>query len=282
MITRVKAYSSWANATPLPLADPGRIETDLLQITNISGLEPVKAAINTSQFANVDGGAFTGSNLPVRNIVLTIKPNPDWADWTPETLRKLLYLYFQPKLPVQLVFEDSVKPPVSIFGYTESNEPNIFTKDGTIQVSIICPYPYFTTVDPIVVHGTSVNIWTPQTITYNGDVEGGIVVEVDAHSGQPVPSSISIQTQDPAIAAFTMAEAEEIDTNQYVTLSSVPGNKYADAVRIATGTVVSLLSRLNTGYKWPTLQPGDNQFAVITDQGHHDWTLTYYERFGGL
>jgi hypothetical protein len=30
------------------------------------------------------------------------------------------------------------------------------------------------------------------------------------------------------------------------------------------------------------LQPGENDFSVITNAGVQDWTLTYYERYGGL
>ena len=33
---------------------------------------------------------------------------------------------------------------------------------------------------------------------------------------------------------------------------------------------------------WPILQPGENEFSVITDQGVQDWELIYFERFGGL
>lgn len=279
-ITKVKAYTSWANATTLPLADPGRIETDLLQITNIAGLDPVKATINTSQFTNVPGAAFTGSNLPARNIVLTVNPNPDWATWTVESLRKLIYLYFQPQSAVQLVFEDDVKPPVTIFGYVESVIGNKFLKDGTFQISIICPYPYFTSLNPIVVTGTSHNAYTPRVITYNGDVEAGIKLEVDFTTGQAIPGVIGIRTS--ATPTFVATAPEEIDTHQYYIMSSVSGNKYIDAVRIASGTVVSLLSKLQSGYIWPTLKPGNNSFDVITDVGNHNWTLTYYERFGGL
>jgi hypothetical protein len=264
----------------MPLADPGRIETDLLQITNITGLDPVKASISTSQFSNSPGGAFTGSVLPVRNIVLTLNPNPDWVDWTVESLRKLIYLYFQPQLAVQLVFEDDVKPPVTIFGYVESVLGNQFTKDGTFQISIICPYPYFTSLNPIVVTGTTHNAYTPRVITYNGDVESGIKLEVDYVAGQSFPGSIGIQTG--SSPAFVVTTPQEVDTHQYFIVSSVAGNKYVDGVRTATAVVVSMLSHLNSAFVWPKFEPGNNSFDVVTDAGIHNYTLTYYERFGGL
>lgn len=280
MITKVKAYTSKAGVDTLLLADPGSIVNDLLQITNITGLGPVKGIINTSEFPTIDGAAFTGSSIPSRNIVITLNPNPDWTTWTVETLRKLIYLYFQPKLLVQLVFEDSVKPAVTILGYVESCEPNQFTKDGTFQISIICPYPYFTSLDPIVVTGRTTNVYTPTDIDYNGDIESGIHVEVDAHTGETTPASIGVQTTDPATEFFTVATW--IDANQKFVMNSVPGNKYVDNVRPTGNIVIGLLEYRVAGSQWPTLQPGTNPFSVITDAGSHDWTLTYFERFGGL
>lgn len=279
-ITKVKAYSSYANATALPLASPGRIETDLLQITNIAGLDPVKASINTSQLSYAPGASFSGSALPFRNIVLTLKPNPDWATWTVESLRKLVYLYFQTGLAVQLVFEDDVKPPVTIFGYVESCAGNQFTKDGTFQVSIICPYPYFTSLNPIVVTGVTHNAYTPRVINYQGDVESGIKLEVDWVSGQPNPGSVGVQSG--ATPNFVVTAPGEISNHEYFLMSSVTGNKYVDGVRITTAVAVSMLSKLASGYVWPSLKPGNNNFDVVTDVGAHNYTLTYYERFGGL
>lgn len=277
MITKVKGYTSRANATLLPLAVPGRIETDLLQITNISGLEPIKATINTNQNSDNPGAAFTGSSLPFRNIVLTIRPNPDWIDWTVESLRKLLYLYFQSGLQVQLVFEDDVKPPVTIFGYVESFVSNQFTKDGTFQISIVCPYPYFTSLDPIVITGRTTNVYTPQVIDYEGDVETGVVVEVDSHAGQAQPSLITIET---GLGSFIVDNW--IDASQKFIMSSIDGDKFVDNVRPSGNLIVGLFDYIHDGSVWPTFDFGPNSFSVITDAGSHDWTLTYYERFGGL
>lgn len=281
MLTKVKAYTSVGGAPTLLLDDAGSEFSDFLHIRGITGLEPVKATINTAAFASIAGAAFVGSNIPTRNIVITLHPNPDWNTWTVETLRKLLYRYFQPGTVVQLVFEDSVKEPVTIFGYTESCEPNPFAKDVEIPVSIICPDPYFSSLNPIVVPGRTTNAYSPETITYNGDVPAGVIVEVQAHAGEPANTSIQIQTVDPAVAPFKVDNVP-VDDNQYFIMSSVPGNKYVDIVRNATGVVLGHLSDIEGAWNWPMFAPGDNPFSVVTDAGLHDFTLTYYERFGGL
>jgi hypothetical protein len=70
----------------------------------------------------------------------------------------------------------------------------------------------------------------------------------------------------------------------YFEMSSVPMRKYVQNVNIGTGIITNLLSKVHIqeGSAWPSLQPGDNEFTVITDQGEQDWELTFYERFGGL
>lgn len=282
MLTKLKAYTQVQSAPTLLLADPGSIYSDKLQITNITGLEPVKSTITTTQFASIDGGAFTGANTPSRNIVLTVKPNVDWSSMTIDDLRTLVYLYFMPKSLVQLVFEDDTKPAVTIYGYVESCEDTKFSAAVQFAISIICPDPYFTSLDPIVLTGTTENSYAVQdTITYNGDIPTGIVVDVDAAAGEPVAHTVQIQTVDPSVSIFKATGS--VSPHQRYVMSSEAGRKYVDIIRNDwPNAVISLLDKMDTASVWPLFQPGDNPFAVITDTGHHDWTLTYYERFGGI
>lgn len=282
MLTEVKAYSAWQSAPTLPLSVTGRAETDLVQIRNIDGLDPVKASVNTSPLGSVDGAAYTGSNVIERNIVLTIHPNPDWASWTYESLRRLLYSYFMPKRPVQLVFYSDDMPPVQISGIVESVEVNPFSSDPEVLVSIICPDPYFTALDSEVIAGQSVRTGgAVKNISYDGTVEAGIHVEVSFTSG-PAPTVIGIQIGDPAISYFTVAAT--VGSAMYFEMSSIPMQKFVQNVSIGSGVITNLLSKvqIREGSSWPILQPGEQDFSVITDQGVQDWELTYFERFGGL
>ena len=60
--------------------------------------------------------------------------------------------------------------------------------------------------------------------------------------------------------------------------------KFVRNVNTGTGVITNLLSKVHIqeGSLWPTLQPGENEFSVITDIGIQTGTLTYFERFGGL
>jgi hypothetical protein len=282
VLTEVKAYSSWHSAPTLPLSDTGRAETDLIQVRNIDGLDPVKASVNTSPLGSVDGAAYTGSNVPSRNIVLTIGLNPNWDNWSYEALRRLVYSYFMPKRLTRLVFYSDDMPTVEISGVVESIEANQFSTDPELLVSIICPDPYFIALEPEVITGQAVRPEGVITqIQYDGTIEAGILVKV-THVSDPVPSVIGIQIGDPAISYFNVEAT--VNGTMYFEMSSIPMQKFVQNVGIGSGVITSLLSKaeIREGSSWPILQPGEQDFSVITDKGIQDWELVYFERFGGL
>lgn len=269
MLTEIKAYSSWPSAPELLLSDTGSAETDLIQILSIDGLDPVKVSVNTSPRGSVDGSSYTGSNVPVRNIVLTVHPNPDWDLWTYEKLRRLIYAYFMPKRPTRLVFYSNDMIPVEISGIVESVGLNMFSKDQEFVISVICPDPYFTALEPTIVTGQAGDL---VDVVYNGSVETGIRVKVTSVSG-PAPNDIWIQE-------FSVEAT--VDPTMYFEMSSLPMQKFAQNINIGSGVITNLLSRMSEDSVWPILQPGTNEFTVMTDQGVQDWELTFFERFGGL
>lgn len=286
MITKVKAYSAWNSAPILPLDVDGRAETDLIQIRNIDGLDPVKASVNTSPYGSVDGASYVGSSVPARNIVLTIHPNPDWDNWTFEELRRLVYQYFMPKQATRLVFESDDIDPVEISGFVEGCENNIFSKDPEILVSIICPDPYFTTLEPIILTGQTIDFGEVGSIVqYEGNIETGFKLKI-THAADPAPTLLSVQTGALSIPGTSYINIEAtVDDTKYFEMSSVQMKKYAQNVNVSGGAITNLLSKISVaqGSMWPTLKPGENEISVITHSAAaQDWELSYYARYGGL
>jgi hypothetical protein len=282
VLTEVKAYSSWQSAPTLLLDDNGRAETDLIQIRNIEGLNPVSASVNGSPLAVVDGISFTGTNVLSRNILLTVGLNPNWSTWSYEALRRLLYSYFMPKSLIRLRFLSDDLVPVEIEGYVEDVSVNQFSKDPELVVSIICPDPYFTAVDPEIITGESMHMEGDfETIEYDGNIDVGIQLKVSQVSGD-IPELIVVQIGDPAITHFVMEASVDLSTD--LEMSSIPMHKYVRNINLDTGIITNLLSKVHIeeGSQWPTLQPGENHFHILTDVGEQIFQLTYFERFGGL
>jgi hypothetical protein len=187
-----------------------------------------------------------------------------------------------PKRLTRLVFYSDDIPPVEISGIVETVEVNPFSSDPELLVSIVCPDPYFTALDPEVITGQSVRAGgAVHNIDYDGTIEAGIHVEVSFGSGT-APTVIGIQVGDPTISYFIVDTT--VSSSKYLEMSSLPMQKFVQTVEIGTGIITNLLSKvtIQEGSGWPTLQPGEQDFSVITDQGIQDWELTYFERFGGL
>src|SRR6266542_614762 len=156
MITQMKVTNPRVASSPLPVVSLGTEATDPIQIKNIEGLGPVDATVNTAQYGSIDGEFYNGSVVGKRNIVLTVGLNPNYASQSMEFLRQCLYQYFMPKSAVSLRFASTHMPEVSIDGVVESFEPNMFSKDPEIQVSIICPQSEFVAVIPTAIQGVTV------------------------------------------------------------------------------------------------------------------------------
>ena len=282
MLTKLNVFSSLGIAPALPALEAGFIETDPVQILHIDGLNPVNASVNTVPYGSIDGSSHIGDTVTNRNIVLTLKSNPDWVLYTPAALRRLIYSYFMPKRPVKLIFESDDIVDVEISGIVESVSPNIFSKDLEIQVSIVCSKPHFSSTVLSEFSGSTIRYGgAAQDIPYNGNIEAGFTLRITHTSGE-IPNFIELQIRNATIAYFRVNAG--VDSTKRFEMSSIPLNKFVQNVRTVDSFVTNLLSQVSLAnpQKWPTMQPGVNEFSVITDQGVQGWNLKFYERYGGL
>lgn len=110
-------------------------------IKKIEGLGPGKADINTTDIATTDGSLYNSARMNKRNIVL----NLIFMATDIEAQRQMSYKYFPIKKELTLEFQTDHRR-AKISGYVESNEPDIFSKQESSKISIICPDPYFISV----------------------------------------------------------------------------------------------------------------------------------------
>jgi hypothetical protein len=280
VLTKMEVYSPQASATELPLLGSGP-STDPIQIRQITGLGPVKASVNTSPYGSIDGESYIGSSVGKRNIVLTLGLNPDWINQSMSSLREQLYAYFMSKQMVTLRFFSDTIPTCEIIGYVESFEPNIFSKDPEIQISIICPMPDFIAVDIITVTGVVGDGTTDTDITYVGTVPTGFVLEVvSSVANTAYTGSLLIVNKTPFPQILNIQAT--IDSTKFFKLSTIRGQKYVQNIVIIDGVITNLLNQISPEMMWPQLEPGLNEFGVVADESGQTWTLKYYPRFGGL
>lgn len=130
----------------------GAPETTGLWIKSIKGIGPGKANINTTELASSDGGLYNSARSEIRNITLTLGFMPyvhptetDPVTGKPRTVsveevRRNTYKWFAKKRPITFIVNTDLISLAS-YGYVESNEPDIFNKQETTSISIICPDP---------------------------------------------------------------------------------------------------------------------------------------------
>lgn len=281
MLTRVEVQSSTASLTEILNLSIDEATTDAIRLLNIEGLGPVKADINTTPFGSFDGEQFNGASVGKRNIVLTLGLNPNWEDQSMASLRAILYQYFMPKLGVFMSFVSTHLPRVGILGYVESFEPNMFSKDPEIQISLLCPQPNFVAADPVVVTGTvGIAPVTATEIDYEGTVETGFLLVVSPSGGNPsYTGNVAIRNVCRSNDLFQVTAT--IDADSQLHLSTVQGEKY---VRAMDGEVFlsNLLPYTSVELVWMPLYPGTNDFSVASAETGQTWELTYTPQYGGI
>ena len=141
-----------------------------IAVTEVRGLDYPPSEISADAAAGHDGAVFNSQRLTEREIVLTVWP--DLAD--PQTARRALYALFPPKGAVDLRFADGLD--VTVSGYVESIEADIFAQRQSMAVTILC-------TDPWLRGEAQTGTGTRGTITNPGTVASGVDITMTLASG---------------------------------------------------------------------------------------------------
>ena len=257
---------------------------DKWQLYNVTGLDPAKATVNLTNIAGMDGSKLNSAKVETRNLVISLKITGDI-----EANRLELYRFFRPKHACTFYFKNKRRD-VKIEGVVESVECPQFTNMETMQVSILCPFPYFRALAEVIVSISkeiagshfpfSINIGDPipfsmydeqreATVTNSSDVETGAVITVN-FSG--TVSRILIGCADTGDTmtvdySFRIGDRLIIDTNR--------GQKSIQLLR--GGATYNLFGAMQRGSVFFALPPGDSHFYYSADSGasDHDVLITF-------
>lgn len=291
MLTKMEAIHPRFPTVPF-VFDMATIRTDPFQIRNIDGLGPVAATVASDPYSGFDGEQVTGLSVGKRNIVFTLGFNPNYSDLdldTPAKLRQEAYKYFMPKqkLTFRLTFSH-ISNPCLIEGIVETVEPNIFSQDPEMTVSVLCHMPYFVEDDLITITAnalTPITAQSPMTlITYEGTIPTGFEIVLDVTSGSGGTNDVDFEVISRSFDPDYIYELFRADN---VTLTSSVNPKL-----ITKDGEKNLLSGSSTNLKamadsavWPKLYPGDNYVFCRTSLASPTvvgWTLTYKNMYGGF
>ena len=113
--------------------DIRRPEKSGFLIKSVTGLGPSKANINTTEIATNDGSYYNSARIAQRNIVFNLVFMMTESGDDIETVRQKTYRYFPLKKEVMIAIETDNRVLTTV-GYTESNEPDIFSSSEGAQI----------------------------------------------------------------------------------------------------------------------------------------------------
>lgn len=286
MIKKITITNYLSESIILDLRNP---EQSGFFIRGVDGLGPVKATINTSQALSIDGSEYNSARLGERNVVFNLGflENP-----TIEDVRHRSYRYFPLKSKVNIEVETDNRT-TKTSGYVESNEPIIFSSGEATMISVICPDPYFRSVETIIVHFSStqslfsfpfsnesltlkliifgnLQIEPQQLVTYLGDAITGVTMRIHALGAVGSFSVYNLETgqsmtiDEDILIALT---GSGLVAGDDLVITTMPGRKSVLLYR--GGQVINVLNALGGDSEWIVLQPGVNTFvftAIYGDQ----------------
>lgn len=239
---QIKATNQYGNYSTYTLNGPG------VALISVTGLNPPPADISTSPIATKDGSIFTNAQVQDRNIVLTFAI----TGVKPETQRTSIYYIFKVKEPISLEIKTSTRT-AYIDGYVKNINADPFNQKQQIQVSIICPEPYFLgSEESRAITYPSTNVVTLSDcthgavfeITATGSITGGFTIG-NTLTGQQFKVNGDYQTGD------------------VITLDTRLGLKALTLTR--NGTTTNILQQMDsTLHDWIQLVPYDNNEITLS------------------
>lgn len=260
------------------------------QIVNVEGLAPPKAELYTNVVASMDGGKFKSSKMDMRNLVLTVKINGDV-----EANRINLYKYFGAGKWCKVYYKNGSRD-VYIEGYVETIDCDLFTINQQMQISIVCPTPYFKSVDII---------YTDISIVIAGFTFPFTIDEAGVIISQLIPNKVTTVINDGEFATgfeiVMRALADNIstptiynsDTGEYISVSvllnkgdvlRINTNKGSKSIKkIVNGVETNIINYLENGSTWLQLEAGANNFTYSVNSAERlEVVFEYHHQYEGV
>lgn len=241
-------------------------DTKNYYITDVEGLTPPPTVVNTATAGIIDGTFFNSARVEQRNIVITVVLAGDI-----EANRQRLYKIFPRKTPCTVYFKNKNRN-VKIEGYVEMLEGSLFSQQETMQISIICPRPYFEALTTLYNELSRIlalfqfpfSIITPIPfseildnplciINNIGDAACGTLIEVD-FSGEISELKIFHTTTQ----KFFEVKYNFIDNDRLI-INTRSGEMSIYLYR--SGIKTNLLNYVSKNSSWLRIEPGRNTFT---------------------
>jgi len=239
------------------------------KLISVEGLNPPQSEIYTTPVASISGAKYKNSRTQMRNIVITIA-----ITGNVETNRLNVYRIFRTGHYIKLLYTNEHRS-VYVEGYVETITNNPFIKSQQVQVSVLCPQPYWKALDTMMydlskAQGAFVfpfaideagepfgNIYNDRAVAVPnyGDVETGIIIKITANEDLTNLRIVHENTGEYFIVTDTLNAGDVCVINTYKGEKNITINGE------------SAFNRIGRGSTWFALATGDNAFSYSADTG---------------
>lgn len=288
MIKTVTVINYLREAVKIKLSDMS--PSHGLIITDMSGLGPPKANINTTTISSGDGSIYNSARLDDRNITINLL----FVDAPSiEAARQNTYRYFPVKKPITLKI-DTDNRSVYTVGYVESNEPTIFSDKESCQISIICPDSHFysNALNETVFYGIEPDFEFPfsneslsenllnfgniminkaRNIYYDGDDEIGIVIKIHALGDISDITIWNTRTKEKMkiyADKLKTITGSALKNGDDIIINTEDGYKSVKLLR--EGKYTNIINCIDRFSDWFKLSKGSNTMAFEADAGNNN------------
>lgn len=308
MLRRLQVRNPKNEVLTLELSNPWSTG---LNVKKIDGIGPPEADIYSTPYGSIDGGIYSGSRVPQREITMEIGLL-DLPGQTCQQSRLVLYNYFRIKDPINILFLTDHRPPLQVYGYVSRNDIPMFTNDEIAYITVTCIDPWFYTQRSTVasmntgggefefsfesVEGATtyeeglfefgqISIDTRVNIPYYGDVETGFQMEIGFRDQVGDIYIYNMDTRERLTIHVKQVEestGSAIGKGDTLLVSTVSGRKYARLVRGAMS--YNVMNAIDINSDWFKISKGDNILAYSADSGveNMDINLYFQEAYVGI
>ncbi len=243
-------------------------------ITDIEGLNPPDATINTSQIAMLDGEKFNSAKVNMRTLNIAFAIETD-----AERNRIEVYRVLKPKRPVTVYYQSDLRD-VYIIGYIKALDIGYFDQKQVCTVSILCPspfwrsaqefvnelsriigmfhFPFSSTAIPQIVFGYE-DATASVTVDNAGDLETGLIIQIYARAQVANPKIFDYETQEFIGVNYTLLPAD------LVTIDTNPGRKTVKLLR--EGVTYNIFNALMKDSAWLQLPANGGVYTYMVGSG---------------
>lgn len=262
-------------------------------ISEIQGLNPPDATINTSQLALIDGAMFNSSKLNMRTINIAFA-----IEYQAAKNRIAVYNVLKSKQYVKIYYNGQYRQ-VFIEGYISSIDISYFEMKQIVTCTIICPSPYFKEAQMVVDELLNIisafrfpfaSTASPQllmgyisndvgiVIENQGDVECGMIIQLYARVAVSNPKIFNYITKEFIGLNYTMQQAD------LITIDTRQGQKSVTLLR--GGVESNLFNYVIKDSTWLQLPANGGTFVYEVGDGYDtsdlSVTFNHYNLYEGV